>query len=124
MLMDSSNTHIPSPWCILTHMHTCPHLNLILPTNLISGTPHTEPSPDTRAQCDSCAPPLLSLFTLQLLRDPVWILLPSHAASLKVAPKRSRKCWRTFSIQSTALQTHSGSVCEGLARVFACMRVP
>lgn len=38
-LMDSHNTHIPSPRCILTHMHACPHPNLSLPTNLISGTP-------------------------------------------------------------------------------------
>lgn len=38
-LMDFSNTHIPSPQCILTHMHACPQPNLSLSANLISGTP-------------------------------------------------------------------------------------
>lgn len=116
MLMASSNTHIPSPWCILTHMHTCPHPNLILPTNLISGVPHTSHRLTLELSVTSVHP-LPLLFTLHLLRDPVWILLPSHAASLKVAPKRSRESWKALSIPSTTLQTHSGSMCEGLARV-------
>lgn len=54
--------HHPHPFpLVLPHPHA--HLplplppNLTLPTNLISGMPHAEPSADTGAQCDSRIPP-------------------------------------------------------------------
>lgn len=119
--MDSRNTHIPPPWCILTHMHTCPHLNLTLPTNLISGMPHKEPSSDTRAQCDSCAPPSSRSSPSNSWGTQSGFSSP-HAASLKVAPRRRMERWRTLPIQFITLQTCSGSVCEGLAHVYPLLK--
>lgn len=118
--MDSRNTHIPPPWCILTHMHTCPHLNLTLPTNLISGMSHNEPSSDTRAQCDSCAPPSSRSSPSNSWGTRSGFSSP-RAASLKVAPRRRMERWRTLPVQCITLQTCSGSVCEGLARVSKCL---
>lgn len=70
VLMGSGISLTLSPLWFLTLAHSYPYphppwllplapppLTPTLPTNLISGMPHAEPSADTGAQCDSRAPP-------------------------------------------------------------------
>lgn len=89
--------HRPHPFpLVLPHPHA--HLpsplppTLTLPTNLISGMPHAEPSADTGAQCDSRIPPQPPpLLTLHHPRDLVCLLLPSDPAPLKATWREAVK---------------------------------
>lgn len=76
----------PTPLWFLPHTHMLLSSNP-LPTNLISGASHAEPSADTGAQHDSCAPPP-SFHTLQPSTTPgdlLRLLLPTNAGPLKAA---------------------------------------
>lgn len=97
--MDSSNSRIPSPWCILTRLHTCSHPEPQPPHQ--SEQWHASHGAVTRHESSVwqlCAPsPRTSpSFTLGTVSG---FPLPSHAASLKTAwihaPERSRESWRT-----------------------------
>lgn len=140
------NVTLSPPLWFLTHTHMLLSSNP-LPTNLISGMSHAEPSADTGAQRDSCAPPPI-FHTLQPSVTPgdlFRLLLPTNAGPLKAAMDDAggqgavwkRKQWKLgwkdilyLSVPIIPWQWRSTPEVLGIGRcgrwacVLACMSLP